>query len=138
MKFLLFSLFSIVISIVSVGQDDYIETEFSVLLSNGKNAKKFTVTILTSDEVAFIINAKKKVTFQLPVGEKFLLTTNTRGYEPSEIEVDLRDVPSEKRLADGPSLTIKSKVYRIPGKNEELRYYYSSRYGKMIGQIVSK
>lgn len=138
MKYTLILLLSIVFGSFATAQEDYVETEFSVLLSSGKKAKKFKVSILTSDDVSFVISAKKKVTFQLPVGEKFILTTIVNGYEESEIEVDLRDVPENKTLAEGPPLVINSKVYRVPGKNNELRYYYSTRYGKMIGQIASK
>lgn len=137
MKYILISL--LIFSSVSLvwSQDDYVETEYTIQLPTGKKAKKFKVRILTSEDVEFIVEAKRKVTFQLPVGEIFTLTAEVRGHENSSVKVDLTDVPDDKILAEGPPLVINAKVYRIPGENEEIRYYYSSRYGKMIGQIVS-
>lgn len=129
MRIFLFILFSFFLT-VGNAQEKFLEVSQLLIDNQGEKIKNFEVSITTSENISFVIQAKKKVSYYLPPGEYYIITFSKDNLPSKTIKIDLLNVP-ENRYDAELQLALKVDLY----STSEMVYAYDKRYGQVIRKV---
>ena len=129
MRFLLVFVSTLLISTV-FSQEKFLEVEHTLLNNAGKKVKNYEVRINTSEDITFVIKAKKKVSYYLPPGEYYTVVISKDNFPSQTLIIDLLDVPENRYDAKLQLELITSLINK-----EEMKFHYEERYGKVVRNL---
>ncbi len=129
MRFSLVFVSTLLISTV-FSQEKFLEVEHTLLNNAGKKVKNYEVRINTSEDITFVIKAKKKVSYYLPPGEYYTVVISKDNFPSQTLIIDLLDVPENRYDAKLQLELITSLINK-----EEMKFHYEERYGKVVRNL---